>query len=235
MKRNLQNDPYAECARAYADAISVPRFNRAAIEHRSPRRAYDEAPKWRSYLAAAVIVLGLVAWAAPAMPALIADVQNAVQLFLEHNGQLVPATDRLVTIDQATHDLPFRVIPPSGVPLAAAPSVREVSIAGDPTSARLLVQYPSNLQTPRGGMTAMPALTIVETVASASPENILFAAHPLGVPPMRPPSGAPPAGAVQIKALSETWTVGGTRITLLGTPGAITQAQLQAIRRAMGG
>lgn len=234
MNRKSQNDRYAELTHLYADAIAVPRFDLAAIERRSPHRAYDVRPNWRSYAAAAVVVLGLAAWSAPAMPALIADVQNAVHLFLERNGQMVPATDRLVTIDQASRDLPFRVIPPNGVPIATAPTIREISIAGDPASARLLVQYPSNPRVPTGGMTAFPALTIVETAATAPRANFEFTTRPVGASPMRPPSGTP-AGTVRIQVLTETWTANGTRITLLGKPGAITQAQLEAIRRAMGG
>lgn len=236
MNRKLQNDRCAELARTYAESIGVPHFNLRAIEGRSPRSIRETGSSWRSYVAAAAIVIGLVAWAAPAMPALIADVQSAMQLFLERNGQMVQATDRVVTIDQAMRDLPFRVIPPNGVPLAASPTIREVSVTGDPASAQLLVQYSSNPRVPSGAMTAMPALTIVETAASSPEANIGYAVHPVDQPPMRwRPPNHPPPGAVRIQLLTEGWVSNGTRVRLLGTPGAITQAQLESIRRAMGG
>ncbi len=234
MNQKLQNDAYANAVSEYAQRIAVPPFDRVAIEGRSPRTQRRSAPSWRQYVIAAAATVALIAWSAPAVPALIADIQNAVQLFLEHNGQMVAASDRIVTIDEASRDLPFKVIPPKGVPLAAAPTVHEISVAGDVASAQLFVQYPSNLQTPKGGMTALPALTITETAASAPQANLQVAVHPAGVPPMRPPSGVP-LGAMQIHLLTETWIANGTRVTLLGTPGAITQAQLESIRHAMGG
>lgn len=236
MNRKSQSDSYAELVRAYADAIVVPRFDLRAVERRFPKRAAPSNVSWRQYAFAAVAAVALVAWAAPAVPALIADVQNAVQLFLEHNGQLVPATDRIVTIDEATRELPFHVVPPSGVPIAEPPTIRVVSVAGDPASTQLMVQYASNLSGPRPGMVAMPALTIVETAASTPRANLMFVAHPVGQPPMmKVPPGSRPPGAVQIRALADEWVENGTRISLMGTPGAITQAQMDAIRHAMGG
>lgn len=238
MNRKSQNDSYADLVRAYADAIAVPRFDRHAVERRFPKRAASSDFAWRQYALAAVAAVALVAWAAPAVPALIADVQNAVQLFLEHNGQMVPATDHVVTIDEAARELPFRVVPPSGVPLNVAPTIRVISVAGDPSSSELMVQYASNLAGPKPGMVALPALTIVETSASTPRANLMYAAHPVGQPPMvrmpQPPKNPPP-GAFRIRALSDEWVANGTRISLMGTPGAITQVQLDAIRRAMGG
>ncbi len=239
VNRKSQSDSYAALVRTYADAIAIPRFDRSAIDRRRPAARAAQRPARRQYAFAAVAAIALIAWAAPAVPALIADVQSAVQLFLEHNGQMMPATDRIVTIDEAARDLPFHVVPPNGVPLAVTPTIREISVAGDPASAQLMVQYSSNLAGPKPGMVALPALTIVETSASAPVANLMFAAHPVGQPPMakleQPRPGNAPRGAVQIRALTSMWVVNGTRITLLGTPGALTQAQLDAIRRAMGG
>jgi len=242
VNRKLQSDSYAELVRAYAEAIAVPRFDRNAVERRSPKTCGSSVSPLRQYAFAAVVSIALVAWAAPAVPALIADVQNAVQLFLEHNGQMVPATDRIVTIDEAARDLPFHVVAPSGVPLAATPTIREVSVAGDPMSAQLMIQYASNIAGPKPGMVVLPALTIVEMPAGAPQSNLFFTAHAVGQPPMarmpQPPGnpgGPAPVGAVRIRMLTSTWVANGTRITLMGTPGAITQPQLDAIRRAMGG
>ncbi len=237
MNRKSQNEPFAKLARTYGDAIDVPPFDRQAIERRSPRsRRVATLPWWRQYAFAAVTAIVLVAWAAPAFPALIADVQNAMQLFLERNGQMTPATDREATIAQAARDLPFRVIPPSGVPLTVQPMIREISVAGDPGSAQLLIQYSQGVAGPKPGFTALPALTIVETAASSPPANLAITVHPVGTTALaRPPAGEPPRGAMQVRALTEIWVQNGTRVRLLGTPGAITQAQLQEIRHAMGG
>ena len=236
MNRKPPNDPYAPLARAYADRIHVPKFDTQAIARRFPRPRAVELPWWRRYALATIAAIALIAWAAPAVPALIADVQSAMQLFLQRNGELVPATDREVTIDQAMKDLPFRVIPPAGVAVATPPLIREISIPGDPGSVELLVQYASNLPGPKPGFTAMPALTIFETAASSAPANLAVTVHVTnqsGMPPL--PRGPKPIEGVRIHALTEIWIAGGTRITLVGTPGQITQAQLQAIRRAMGG
>ena len=237
MNRKPLNDPYAKLARTYADSIDVPAFDRQAIDRRSPSRPTLMLPWWRRYAFAAAVAVALIAWAAPAVPALIADVQNVVQFFFERNGQMTPATDREVTIEQAARDLPFHVVPPSGVPIATPPMIHEVSVPGDPTSAQLLVQYASNLPGPKAGFLARTALTIIETAASAPQGNLAIMFHPVNQAPL-PPPGAPgprPPGAVQIQLLTVTWIANGTRITLLGAPGAITQAQLEAIKRAMGG
>lgn len=237
MNRKPLNDPYAKLARTYADSINVPPFDRHAIDRRSPSRPLLAFPWWRQYAFAAVVVVALVAWAAPAVPALIADVQNVMQFFFERNGQMTPATDRVVTIEQAARDLPFHVIPPSGVPIASPPMIHEVSVPGDPTSEQLMVQYASNLPGPKPGFTAFPALTIVETAASSPQGNVAIAVHPVGQAPLPvpPPGARPPGAVVQMQVLTVTWIANGTRITLLGTPGAITQTQLESIRRAMGG
>jgi len=235
VNRKPLNDPFANAVRAYVDRIHVPAFDRQAVARRSPSRRDVTLPWWRRYAFAAVATIALIAWAAPAVPALVADVQSAMQLFMQRNGEMVPATDREVTIEQASRDLPFHVVPPSGVPIAAAPMIREISIPGDPSSYQLMVQYSSNFPGPKPGLTAMPALTIFETSASSPPANIAYSVRPLGRPPLPPPPGARPQGAVQIRALSETWIANGTRITLFATPGTLTQAQLEEIRHAMGG
>ncbi len=239
MNRKPLNDSYANLVRAYADRIDAPPFDRRAVESRSPNRRLVTLPWWRQYAFAAVVTIALIAWAAPAVPALVADVQNAMQLFLQRNGQMVPATDREVTIDEAARLLPFHVVPPNGVPIATPPTIRVISIPGDPTSMQLMVQYASSLPGPKPGLTAMPALTIIEMSASSPPTNIAFRVQPMGQSRLPfPPPGTPqyrPRGAVQIRALTEEWIANGTRISLLATPGTITQAQLQAIRHAMGG
>lgn len=238
MNRKLQNEAYERVVRMYAESIAVPRFDCRAIERRSPASRVRSVPPWRQYALATALCIVMIVWAMPAVPALIADVQNAVQIFLERDGQMVRATDRVVTIEEAMRDLPFRVIAPNGVPLAATPTIREISAAGDPASIQLFIQYPSNVAGPKPGMTALPALTIIETAATAARANVMVATHPAGQPPMANagnPAGRPPAGAVRIRALTSTWVAGGTRVSLAGTPGAITQAQLDAIRRAMGG
>jgi hypothetical protein len=231
------NDSCANIVRVYAERIDVPQFDRHAIERRSPRRGKVALPWWRQYAFAAIATIALIAWAAPAVPALIADVQSAMQLFLQRNGQMVPATDREVTIDQAMRDLPFRVVPPSGVPIATPPMIREVSIPGDVSSYQLMVQYASSLPGPKPGLTAMPALTIIEMSASSPQANIAYRVHPVNQAPLPalPQPQYRPQDAVRIQLLTETWIANGTRISLLGNPNAITQAQLQAIRRAMGG
>jgi len=219
MSANSQTDPYPAIVRKYVDGASVPPFDLSAIRRRNTLQA-NARREWRQYAVAA----GVVAWSVPAFPALVAQVQNVLHMFLERDGQLVPAENRIVTIEQAARDLPFKVIAPRGVPLSISPTIREVGISGDPQSARLMIEYgPQHV--PSG-----PALNIMETAASAPDLKLAIVAR-AGIAP--PSQTGKMSEKDKIRLTMVEFTVSGTRVKLLSAPGNLTTAQLESIRDAM--
>jgi hypothetical protein len=237
MTFDMHEERVADAARSYGRAIVVPPMNLAAIERRSAK-SHDR--RFDRFIIGGALAAGLLLWSAPALPALIT---NAIHVFLEQNGHLMPATNEQVTIEGAARLVPFAVIRPAGIPFDVPPAIQVIQLPGSSQSAQLLIQYPSALHGGKTGFTALPKFSIVETSASAPSASVFMAVRQGPAPKLAPlPKkgatglyGRNGAGTVRIRLLSLTWVQQGTRVTISAVPGAMTMAQLESIRHAMGG
>jgi hypothetical protein len=227
MSDKLQDNWYARVVRDYACTAAVPQFNLDAIERRSGHNT-ERRPYWERTVLVAAVAVALLLLSAPALPALIA---HAIHAFVERDGQLSPATNREVSLEEAARLAPFRVIRPSGVPLASTPMIQLITVVGDPQGTQLFIEYAASAGLTKG-FTALPRFTIIETAASSEPANLRLATDSK---PLRPNASPGPGVLMRIHLLAITWVEDGTRVTVSAAPGSMTMSQLKAIRRAMGG
>lgn len=236
----LNSDSMRSATRDYAEQIAVPAFDERPIRARAREKLAPQRG-WRR-TAVAIATAAVIIAAALNGPAVVAQVEHMVQAVLTIGGTQVPVTVQAVSLQQAQRDMPFTVVAPPVIP-GYQQSIREIVAQSSPQASRLMVQY-------TGGPSAAP-VTIMESSATAAHTELRIwsSKMPNAQPPqpMRPPElhGAGPKqqATLQIRAnggqqfrvrlTPQSWTAGSTRIDLLSPPGALSAAQMLAIRRAM--
>ena len=246
MNQSSEISRVRDAASAYAENITVPQYNEAAIRSRAagmPGRLRD----WRrsaTAVAAAVLLIALVLNGR----SVVAQMEHMLQAFVTVGGRNVPALVRSVSLDQARRDMPFPVIAPAAIPARLQETIDEIVPGTSRIASRLVFQFGSGHGLP---------LTIIESSAQAKTIRTqmgLWMKNPNSVakpaPALPPPSAngehafmqsqmragmQPPAhiGTGQIAVQPIDWSVRGTNIQLISPPGLLSNAQIAAIRRMM--
>jgi len=170
-------------------------------------------------------------------PAVVAGMQRVIAAFTVAGGRTLPMSVREVNLATARADMPFAIIAPPAR-AGATVTLREIGSPAAPASESVAFE----LQPHRPG----PPVTIIEARAGGGPHRLYLSvaepdrggapAAPLPAAAVRPSAGAKIAlaGTLGDRSFAPlTWVVRGTRIVLLSPPGALSDAQLRAIRSAM--
>jgi hypothetical protein len=240
MNQSSQTDRIREAAASYVESIDVPAYRANAIRTRL-QAVSESRVTWHpvaAALAAAAIVVALIFNG----PAVLAQVERALQAFATINGQRVLVAVNTVSLEQARRDMPFAVIAPVGIPPEFQETIHELNFASSRFDSRLLFEYRTSDNA--------PPLTIAESSTRAAvPQKqtrVMITqganAGAMAQTPALPSAGSRQYGYLQfkngqvlhrIRLEPISWTVRGTRIDLISPPGLLSNAQLTAIRRAM--
>jgi hypothetical protein len=239
MNPSSQTEALHEAAASYIESIAVPTYRANAVQARLQALSESRAT-WRP-AAAALAAAGVVVVLIFNGPAVIAQVERALQAFATIDGRTVTVAVNTVTLDQARHDMPFEVIAPAGIPAQFQVTIHELNFGSSRFDSHLLFEYRTSGNA--------PPLTIAEssTRANAPQRTHLMIrqganAGAMPAAPALPAAGSGGYGFVQFKNGQTIqrirlepidWTVRGTRIQLISPPGLLSNAALTAIRRAM--
>lgn len=188
----------------------------------------------RRFALVSAVALGLLTLTFPGVSAVVAQVQRAWQAFTMHEGRMVPLDVRVVGLDQARADMPFRVMAPKALPAGLQVVIRELRSSLSPADASLLFEYRDTRSA--GGP---PRIVITETsVHAASTESdVMFMARPSTGAALPAPEGAKRGLLMQsrraFKLDKNLWVVDGTKIELLSASGTLTSQDIGEIRDAM--
>jgi hypothetical protein len=232
----------AEAAETFIAATPVPPFDSKSIHRRSSEASTSRNDAQRSRflrtlpVAAAVIAIAILF----NIGAVFATVTQAMnRFFLVSNGKPVPVQARVVTLDQARHDMPFTVITPAAVPADLHATITELRTPSRPQDTHLLIEY----RRTAGGV--LPLLTIVEaTPTTRGTGTFAIQFHERGGSPPPLPGllrekpgpylhGEFRTNGKQIGIRPVSFVTHGTRVDVISPPGALTSTQLNAIRSAM--
>lgn len=236
---NRPAESLRDAVASYVDAIAIPSLDGHAIATRRGTAAISPAPR-RPLLRIASLALAaaLVVFVAFDASAVVAGIQRVFAAFAIVGGHTVPMSVREVDLAKARADVPFEVIVPPSV-TGATMTIREILSPASPENDSVAF----DLNVPR----AQPGVSIVESRDGGGPRQFYLTVREPGAgdakvapvaAPAKPAAGAGPQISVVGKLGKEsfvplTWITRGTRIVLMSPPGALSEAQIQAIRSAM--
>ncbi len=230
-----------EAIASYVHAIPIPAIDERAIAARRGKLETAVTPtprRWRLQTIALAIAAALGVFAVVDAPAVVAGMQRVFAAFTVAGGRTLPMSVREVDLATARADVSFAIIAPPAVP-GTTVTLREIRSSTSPASESVAFE----LQPRRPGL----PVTIVESRDGGGPRRVYLSVREpdrgdAKVAPLPPiPAGSGTAGT-HISVAGKlgdrsfvplTWVTRGTRIVLLSPPGALSDAQLRAIRSAM--
>lgn len=240
MAPNRPVESLRDAVAAYVDAMGIPAFDERVIPLRRVTPTIARArrrPLLRTAALAAATALAV--FLAVDASAVVAGMQRVFAAFELVGGRTVPMSVRDVDLAKARADVPFEVIVPPSFP-GTTMTVREILSSGPPANDSIIF----DLHTSRSA----PEVSIVERPAGGGPRQLYLSDREPGrgdakvAPlPMAVSSGSTKARP-RISLIEDlgngsfvplTWVTRGTRIVLNGPPGALSPAQVRAIRSAM--
>ncbi len=234
---------YAESLRdavaSYVDGIVVPTLDEREIAARRGTRAAARARFWPlARMAALATAAALAIFVTIDASAVVAGMQRMLAAFTLVGGRTVPMSVRDVDLARARVDVPFAIVVPPSFP-GATTTLREIRSSTSPSSDSVV--FDISLRSPRS------VVSIVENRDGAAPRHVYLSVREpdrgdATVAPLPAfPKPGPNAGT-KISVIGNlgtgsfvplTWVTRGTRIVLLSRPGALSAAQIHAIRSAM--
>ncbi len=222
----------------YVDAIAIPPLDARAIATRRETLAIAPAPRPLLRTAALAAAAALAVFLAVDASAVVAQIQRVFAAFAIVDGRAVPMSVREVDLAKARADVPFEVIVPPAL-AGTSMTLREVVSATSPENDSIV--FALNSQRPG------PEISIVESrdggvprqfyLSTREPDRAGAKVAPLPALPKLSGIAGPQISVVgRLGANSfepPTWVTRGTRIVLMGPPGVLSNAQVQAIRSAM--
>lgn len=223
---------------SYVDGSAIPALDERAIAARRGMRPIAQATR-RPLLrtAAFVAAAALAAFVAVDEPAVVAGIQRVFSAFALVGGRTAQMSVRDVDLARARADVPFEIVVPPAIP-GTTMTLREILSSGSPASDSVAF----DLEMRRPG----PEVSIVESRDGGGPRLVYFSVREpdrgdAKVAPL-PALPKPPGDGSKISVLGNlgegsfvplTWVTRGTRIVLMSPPGALSAAQIRAIRYAM--
>ena len=224
---------------SYVDRIVVPALDEREIAARRGTYAAVRAPL-RPHVRTAVLAAAaaLAIFVAIDASAVVAEMQRVLAAFTLVGGRTVPMSVSDVDLARARADVPFAIVVPPSLPETTM-TLREIRSSASPASDSVVF----DISFRRPGS----VVSIVENRDGAAPRRVYLSVRGPdgGDATVAPLPAFPKLGSnagTKISLIGNlgtgsfvplTWVTRGTRVVLLSRPGALSAAQIRAIRSAM--
>jgi hypothetical protein len=236
---NRSVEPLRDAVTSYVGEMAIPALDERAIAARRGTAALAGTRR-RPLLqtAALAAAAALAAFLAVDASAVVAEMQRVFAAFALVGGRTVPMSVHDVDLAKARADVPFEIVAPPAL-AGTTLTLREMLSSASPASDTVVF----NLDVRRSGV----EVSIVETrdgggarqvyLSEREPDRGDARVAPLPALPKLPSSGGTHIAVVgnlgNASFVPLTWVTRGTRIVLMSPPGALSDAQIRALRSAM--